>query len=361
MSEIILHDVHKTYGDHVAVDGIDLKIGQGEFVTLLGPSGCGKTTCLRIVAGFVAPTSGRVSIAGRDVTSLPPHRRNTGMVFQSYALFPHRTVAGNVAFGLQVRRMARAERDRRTREALRLVQLEDLADRYPAQLSGGQRQRVALARAVVINPEILLLDEPLAALDLKLREELQVEIKRIQSSLNMTTLFVTHDQGEALSLSTRIAVMREGKIVQFGSPAEIYECPNSRYVANFVGRINLIPAIVRQKESESRYRVAPAAGGTRSSTFAVSGPQPAAFAIGDRCLLAVRPEHLHFGSDDSQNAISLAVNNTTYRGNVWHIDGHGPAGEALTVLAGPGEAIPAIGTTARVQWHPKNCFLLQPN
>jgi putative spermidine/putrescine transport system ATP-binding protein len=194
MSGITLHDVHKTYDGHVAVAGVDLNVAQGEFVTLLGPSGCGKTTCLRIVAGFVAPTSGRVSIDGRDVTNLPPHRRNTGMVFQSYALFPHRTVAGNVAFGLQMRRLSRAERERRTREALRLVQLEELADRYPAQLSGGQRQRVALARAVVINPEILLLDEPLAALDLKLREELQVEIKRIQSSLNMTTLFVTHDR-----------------------------------------------------------------------------------------------------------------------------------------------------------------------
>ena len=361
MSEIMLHEVHKTYGDHVAVAGVNLKVGQGEFVTLLGPSGCGKTTCLRIVAGFVAPTSGRVSIAGRDVTSLPPHRRNTGMVFQSYALFPHRTVAGNVAFGLQVRRLSRAERERRTREALRLVQLEELADRYPAQLSGGQRQRVALARAVVINPEILLLDEPLAALDLKLREELQVEIKRIQSSLSMTTLFVTHDQGEALSLSTRIAVMREGKIVQLGTPAEIYERPGSRYVASFVGRINLIPAIVREKESESRYRVVPAAGSTRSCDFAVSGPQPAAFAIGDRCLLAVRPEHLRFGSDASQNAISLTVKDTIYRGNVWHIDGHGPAGEALTVLAGPGEAIPAIGTTAPVQWRPESCFLLQPD
>src|ERR1700724_3272698 len=157
MSEITLHDVHKTYDGHVAVAGVDLNVAQGEFVTLLGPSGCGKTTCLRIVVGFVAPTSGRVSIAGRDVENLPPHRRNTGMVFQSYALFPHRTVAGNVAFGLQMRRLSRAERERRTREALRLVQLEELADRYPAQLSGGQRQRVALARAVVINPEILLL------------------------------------------------------------------------------------------------------------------------------------------------------------------------------------------------------------
>ena len=361
MSGITLHDVHKTYDGHVAVAGVDLNVAQGEFVTLLGPSGCGKTTCLRIVAGFVAPTSGRVSIDGRDVTNLPPHRRNTGMVFQSYALFPHRTVAGNVAFGLQMRRLSRAERERRTREALRLVQLEELADRYPAQLSGGQRQRVALARAVVINPEILLLDEPLAALDLKLREELQVEIKRIQSSLNMTTLFVTHDQGEALSLSTRIAVMREGKIVQFGTPTEIYERPNSRYVANFVGRINLIPAIVREKQGESRYRVVLAGGAAFCSSFTVSGPQPAAFAIGDSCLLAVRPEHLRFGTGDGENAIPLTVSNTTYRGNVWHIDGHGPAGETLTVLAGPSEGIPAAGTTVAVQWRPENCFLLQPS
>ncbi len=359
MSEVTLRDVQKSYGGIVAVNGVDLKVASGEFVTLLGPSGCGKTTCLRMIAGFVTPSSGQISMAGRDVTKLPPHRRNTGMVFQSYALFPHQTVAGNIAFGLKMRGLPRAERDQQTREAMRLVHLEEFADRYPAQLSGGQRQRVALARAVVIKPEILLLDEPLAALDLKLREELQIEIKRVQSALNMTTLFVTHDQGEALSMSTRVAVMREGKIVQIGSPNEIYERPNSRYVANFVGRINLIPAIVQKKESDGGYRVVPASpgNGERSLSFAVTGFQPASFADGDCCLLAVRPEHLHFGN--GENEISVTINNVNYLGNVWQIEGQGPRGEVLTALARPGAVIPARGETVPLHWRPENSFLLQ--
>ena len=202
MAEVRFENVEKRYGDQIVVHHLDLDVRPAEFVTLLGPSGCGKTTCLRMIAGFVAPTSGRIVMDGRDVTALPPFRRNTGMVFQNYALFPHRTVAENVAFGLEVRRISRAERDRSTAEALRLVRLEHLAERYPSQLSGGQRQRVALARAVVIKPDVLLLDEPLAALDLKLREELQIEIKRVQSTLNMTTVFVTYDQGEALGFLT---------------------------------------------------------------------------------------------------------------------------------------------------------------
>jgi ABC-type Fe3+/spermidine/putrescine transport system ATPase subunit len=246
---------------------------------------------------------------------------------------------------------------------LHLVRLEDFADRYPAQLSGGQRQRVALARAVVINPEILLLDEPLGALDLKLREELQIEIKRIQSKLGITTLFVTHDQGEALSISTRIAVMREGKIVQIGTPSEIYERPNSQYVANFVGRINLIPVVVQGREGERRYRVALAttADTENSAFFTVSGPQPGIFAVNDHCLLAVRPEHLHFGSGIEENEIPIKITNVTYLGNVRQIEGQGPANQTITVLAPAGESIPMDGATARVRWRPETCILLQPS
>ena len=190
MSEVIFENVEKSYADQLVVRGVNMAIRQGEFLTLLGPSGCGKTTCLRMIAGFVTPSHGRIIMAGRDITNLPPYRRNTGMVFQSYALFPHKTVAENIAFGLEVRRIRRAERAAKVAEALRLVRLEFFADRYPTQLSGGQRQRVALARAVVIKPDVLLLDEPLAALDLKLREELQIEIRRVQTSLDITTLFV---------------------------------------------------------------------------------------------------------------------------------------------------------------------------
>jgi ABC-type Fe3+/spermidine/putrescine transport system ATPase subunit len=244
MTEVVLEHVHKRYGDSVAVRAVDLQIAPGEFVTLLGPSGCRKTTCLRMVAGFVTPTSGRILLGGRDVTAVPPHRRNTGMVFQSYALFPHKTVAANVGFGLKVRRVPGPEVARRTEEVLRMVRLEDYASCYPGELSGGQKQRVALARAIVFGPEVLLLDEPLGALDLKLREELQVEIKRIQSALGITTLFVTHDQGEALGMSDRIAVMRDGEVVQVDTPAAVYERPNSCYVANFVGRANRMEAVV---------------------------------------------------------------------------------------------------------------------
>ena len=191
MADVVLEQVHKSFGEVIAVRNVDLRVASGEFVTLLGPSGCGKTTCLRMVAGFVEPDQGRIIIGGGDVTAVPPYRRNAGMVFQSYALFPHKTVATNIEFGLKMRGVSRSELEERTREALRLVRLEQLADRYPSELSGGQKQRVALARAVVIQPQVLLLDEPLGALDLKLREELQVEIKRVQATLGITTLFVT--------------------------------------------------------------------------------------------------------------------------------------------------------------------------
>jgi putative spermidine/putrescine transport system ATP-binding protein len=363
MSDVALNEVRKVYGDHVAVDRVDLTVTRGEFVTLLGPSGCGKTTCLRMIAGFVTPTSGQVSIGGRDVTYLPPHRRSTGMVFQSYALFPHHTVAGNVAFGLKVRGVSRVERDKRTIDALKLVHLADLADRYPSQLSGGQRQRVALARAVVINPDVLLLDEPLGALDLKLREELQTEIKRVQSALDMTTLFVTHDQGEALSMSTRVAVMRDGKIVQIGSPKEIYERPNGRYVANFVGRINLTSVIVEEREGDARYRVklASAASDQSCVSFHVAGPHAGTFNAGDACMLAVRPEHVHFQGNSNANKAVVEVSHVTYLGNICQIEGKNSNSEAWTILARPGESIPESGTKAQAYWQPEKCFLLKPN
>ena len=358
MSDVRFDKVEKRFGDYVAVRGIDLDVRPGEFVTLLGPSGCGKTTSLRMVAGFVTPSSGRILMAGRDVTALPPHRRNTGMVFQSYALFPHRTVAENVAFGLEVRRLARAERERRTAEALRLVRLESLAERYPEQLSGGQRQRVALARAVVIRPDVLLLDEPLAALDLKLREELQIEIKRVQSALNITTLFVTHDQGEALSLSDRVAVMRDGRIVQVDPPEALYERPNSRYVANFVGRTNLIEVVISARESEDRYSVA--VRDDPALRFEVAGPQHGAFTVGERCLLAARPEHFHLGTGHA-NAITARVRGITYRGSVWHVDVEGPGGQSFTALAHAGAGVPAAGAAVPISWQPERCFLISEN
>jgi spermidine/putrescine ABC transporter ATP-binding subunit len=353
MAEVVLEGVCKRYGGTIAVRNVDLRVAPGELVTLLGPSGCGKTTCLRMVAGFVTPDAGRIVMAGRDITSVPPYRRNTGMVFQSYALFPHKTVAANVAFGLKVRRLGRAEIAARTREALRLVHLEPLADRFPSQLSGGQRQRVALARAVVIRPQVLLLDEPLGALDLKLREELQVEIKRVQSTLDITTLFVTHDQGEALGMSDRIAVMREGEIVQLDSPHALYERPNSRYVANFLGRTNLIEVTVAERDGGGDYRVACKDG----RTLRVAGHQHTVFAPGQRCLLAARPEHVSIGADQG-NVIEAEVVDVTYRGSSWSVDLSGAHGEALTALVRPGGAVPARGEVVPLTWAATGCFLL---
>jgi putative spermidine/putrescine transport system ATP-binding protein len=233
-----LAGIEKCYGATVAVAGVDLEVREGEFLTLLGPSGCGKTTTLGLIAGFFAPSAGEIFLKGRPVAGLPSFKRDIGVVFQDYALFPHMTAGQNVAFGLKMRKTAPDEIGQRVKEALDLVQLRGLAERRPLELSGGQRQRVALARALVIRPAVLLLDEPLSNLDLKLREEMRVEIAAIQRRLGITTVFVTHDQGEALVMSDRIAVMNAGRIEQIGRPAEIYEKPASRFVAEFIGRMN---------------------------------------------------------------------------------------------------------------------------
>ncbi|MCA0303646.1 MAG: ABC transporter ATP-binding protein [Proteobacteria bacterium] len=238
---ITLEQVTKTFDGRVrAVDGVTLEIAAGEFFSLLGPSGCGKTTSLRMIAGFERPDSGRVHVAGRDITDLPVHKRDMGMVFQSYALFPHRTVAENVAFGLRMRDVPKPEIARRVAAALAQVALTGLEERKPAQLSGGQQQRVALARALVIEPPVLLCDEPLGALDRKLRQQMQFELKELQRRLGVTLVFVTHDQEEALAMSDRIAVMNQGKVEQVGAPTEIYERPRTRFVADFIGEINLL-------------------------------------------------------------------------------------------------------------------------
>jgi putative spermidine/putrescine transport system ATP-binding protein len=238
--DIRLAGVRKTYGDVVAVDGIDLEVGHGEFFTMLGPSGSGKTTTLRMIAGFELPDSGTVELGGRDVATLPPYDREVNTVFQDYALFPHMTVAENIEYGMRVRRVDRAERARRRDEALEMVRLAGYGDRKPAELSGGQRQRVALARSIVNRPRVLLLDEPLGALDLKLREQMQVELKQIQQDVAITFVYVTHDQDEALTMSNRIAVFNEGRIEQVGTPADVYETPATPFVAAFVGVSNLL-------------------------------------------------------------------------------------------------------------------------
>lgn len=250
MSSITLQRLVKRFGDAVAVDGVSLEVAQGEFVSLLGPSGCGKTTTLRMIAGFIAPTSGDISFDERSVVGLPPYRRNIGMVFQSLALFPHMTVFENVAYGLKLRRVAAAELTERVQGMLDLVQLGAFAKRMPDELSGGQRQRVAFARALAIDPKILLLDEPFAALDRKLREEMQVELRRLHQRLRITTVFVTHDQREAFTLSDRIAVMNQGRIEQVGTPFDVYYRPATRFIADFVGVANLLPVRIEHSSDE---------------------------------------------------------------------------------------------------------------
>jgi len=276
-ADVRLERVEKSFdGKTRVVDRVDLSVVPGEFFALLGPSGCGKTTTLRMIAGFETPDEGRIIVAGEDLTHLPAHKRDMGMIFQSYALFPHRTVAENVAFGLRMRGLAKAEIGRRVAQVLRQVALEGYEDRRPAQLSGGQQQRVALARAIVIEPRVLLCDEPLAALDRKLRQSMQVELKGLQQQLGITTIFVTHDQEEAMTVSDRIAVMNAGRIEQTGTAREIYDRPRTRFVSDFIGEINLF------------------AGEWHDGAFIADGkplPAPAGPASG-KATIAVRPERI---------------------------------------------------------------------
>jgi spermidine/putrescine ABC transporter ATP-binding subunit len=270
-ADVRLERIEKSFdGKTRVVDRVDLIVQPGEFFALLGPSGCGKTTTLRMIAGFETPDAGRILVGGEDVTDLPVHKRDMGMIFQSYALFPHRTVAENVAFGLRMRGLGKSEIKDRVTQALRQVALEGYEDRRPAQLSGGQQQRVALARAIVIRPRVLLCDEPLAALDRKLRQSMQVELKQLQQQLGVTLIFVTHDQEEAMTVSDRIAVMNAGRIEQIGSPDDIYNCPRTRFVADFIGEINLFEGTWQDGTFVSNGIVLPAQAEARSGAGTIA-------------------------------------------------------------------------------------------
>jgi putative spermidine/putrescine transport system ATP-binding protein len=307
VSAIELTGIEKRYGVVRAVHDIDLVVGQGQFVTILGPSGSGKTTLLNLIAGLIEPSAGRIRIGGRDVTQLPAAQRNVGLVFQSYALFPHMTVLSNVAFPLRVRGLPRADIDRRVSAVLRLVRLSGLEHRKPHQLSGGQQQRVALARAMVFEPAVLLLDEPLAALDRKLREEVRAELRRLQRAVGVTTVLVTHDQDEALSLSDSIVVLNDGEIQQTGSPHETYLHPANRFVADFLGTANLFEGELR--ETGGRLGLV-LDGGQTLPVGAPSGSQ------GRRAWALLRPERILLREDKNGDGVQATVTESVYHGQV---------------------------------------------
>ncbi|MBW4652884.1 MAG: ABC transporter ATP-binding protein [Kaiparowitsia implicata GSE-PSE-MK54-09C] len=301
MSYLQLHHLQKAYGTVTAVHDISLDIEPGEFIALLGPSGCGKTTILRMIAGFEKPTQGAILLEGRDITRLPPSRRDMGMVFQSYSLFPHMTAAQNIAFGLRLKKLPTAQQRSRVQTMLELVGLEQMGDRFPHQLSGGQQQRVALARALAIAPRVLLLDEPLSALDARVRVQLRNEIRRIQQQLNITTLFVTHDQEEALSVSDRVVVMSQGHIEQAGTPEEIYLTPSTPFTASFIGAMNQIPGQWHQ----GRVRVQPKAPSTQDDRPEEwLQVQPTDLPDGTLVIVLVRPESIQILNEESAQPLN---------------------------------------------------------
>ncbi|QIE45310.1 ABC transporter ATP-binding protein [Pseudohalocynthiibacter aestuariivivens] len=330
---ILLNGVTKTYGNFRAVDSLDLSIPEGELVTLLGPSGSGKSTTLMMIAGFTTPDDGEIWVGDRQVTQLPAHRRGIGVVFQQYALFPHMTVAENVAFPLQMRGMGRSDCQDRVRRVLDLVELPQLADRYPTELSGGQQQRVAFARAIVFDPPVLLLDEPLGALDKKLRETLQLEIKLLHARLGLTMIYVTHDQGEALAISDRVAVMNHGKLEQIGKPDTLYEEPNSRFVADFIGDANFLRGVITER-------------GERTAKLRLRDGATVDVLVGDTVSegseieVMLRPERVGLVSDDISGASESANRIEGELTDVSYI------GESSKLQIGIGDG---MSLTARVQ------------
>ena len=335
-ADVRLESVRKAYGDVVAVDGIDLDVPQGEFFTMLGPSGSGKTTTLRLIAGFESPDEGRILLKGADVSTQPPYERDVNTVFQDYALFPHMTVAENVAYGLKIKRVRKAERTKRTADVLELVRLGGLMGRKPSQLSGGQRQRVALARAIVNHPQVLLLDEPLGALDLKLRQEMQIELKRIQQEVGITFIYVTHDQEEALTMSDRLAVFNDGRIEQVGAPADVYEHPQTEFVAGFVGVSNVL------ERSEN----------------------------GHSTRFTVRPEKIrmleeHEATEPGTHSESGRISAVNYIGMVTRYSVDLDDGGELMVIrqnleTTSSQALEAQGRRVRLAWRPEHTYVIDP-
>jgi putative spermidine/putrescine transport system ATP-binding protein len=354
MSFLELTDVQKRFGGTVAVESFNLAAEQGEFVSFLGPSGCGKTTTLRMIAGFEQPTGGVITINGQDVTYVPPNKRNVGMVFQAYALFPNMTVADNIGFGLRVRKRPKDQIRKRVGELLELINLPDKGERYPYQLSGGQQQRVALARALAFEPQVLLLDEPLSALDAKIRVALRHEIRSIQRQLGITTVYVTHDQEEALSLSDRVVVMSEGRMEQVGTPFEIYNFPSTAFVASFVGTLNVLPGVV----------VDAGAGRLTLSGQPVRLGQAFEGSAGREVRVALRPEMVSLGAaTNGSNQLTGKVTDVSFLGSIVRMRvalGDGGPTVVLDEFNEPTLKLPNLGDTATINFPQDGPLVLDP-
>lgn len=349
MPYLELSHITKSFAGSSAVEDFNLAAEQGEFISFLGPSGCGKTTTLRMIAGFELPTSGKIILAGQDMTLVPPNKRHVGMVFQAYALFPNMTVAENIGYGLKIAGKPKAEISARVDEMLSLIHMSEFGKRYPYQLSGGQQQRVALARALAFHPNVLLLDEPLSALDAKIRVELRQEIRRIQQTLGITTIYVTHDQEEALSISDRIVVMSAGRVEQVGTSSEIYNFPQTEFVARFVGQLNLMAVNIISLED----------GLVKIGQQTVRVGQTPLSTNGHQLRLAIRPEELNPGRRADENNLSGKVQDITYLGSIVRvrldIEGHQVSVDLFNERR---LKIPAAGDLFEISFHPDACWLL---
>jgi putative spermidine/putrescine transport system ATP-binding protein len=340
MAYLVLDRIGKQFGGLTVVDDFSLGVGKGEFISFLGPSGCGKTTTLQMIAGFTEPTRGAIRLEGKDLTAVHPAKRGLGIVFQSYALFPHMTAAENVAFGLEMRKVPRAERAERVRSALAMVGLSGYEERHPRRMSGGQQQRVALARALVIRPSVLLLDEPLSNLDAKLREEMQIELRQIQRTIGTTTILVTHDQNEAMSLSDRIVVMSQGRIEQIGTPQETYDRPASAFVSQFLGKTNDFAATIDRTAARARL-------------VAGSWDAPAPPGLAGPVTISVRPERIGFG----EAGLAAKIVTRVFQGSHWLFQCESECGPAIVIRQNDGQPQPAEGDAVRLAWRPEDMSL----
>ncbi len=356
MSQIVIFkDISKHFGNVVALDHIDLAIESGEFISLLGPSGCGKTTLLRTCAGLEIPTSGRVFLENKDVTDVPPHKRPVNMVFQRWALFPHKTVAENIAFGLEIKKVPKPEIERQIHTMLELVKMDGYEDRYPRQLSGGQAQRIALARALVMKPKVLLLDEPLGSLDLKLRKEMQIELINIHERLGTTFIYVTHDQEEALTMSDRVVVMDSGVIVQDGTPSEIYQKPNSVFAAKFIGETILFSGTVETFDDKHCI--------VRDKELQLCCASRPGLSIGQEVSVCIRPERVRIGcrpNDKWDNLLEGQIIHTIFKGPAVHYQIQVSGGRIITVQQNLEQDMPLYNADSSLNlgWSSENCLVL---